>query len=94
LSGFSEFSPQIFETHPNIKFPEYLVGEPSCTVRKEDGQTDRQTDIHDEADSRFPQIGESDYKLICVPVLQLAALRAQHSGISANETERCTLFLH
>jgi hypothetical protein len=63
-------------------------------MRKEDVGTDRQTDIHDKADSRFPQNCESDKKLTRVPILQLAALRTRHLGISANETERSTLLLH
>ena len=32
---------------------------------RRDGQSDKQTDRHDEANSRFPQFFERAYKIVC-----------------------------
>ena len=50
-----EFSRQIFEKCSNIKFPENLLSGKRVVLC---GETDGQTDRHDEANSRFSQLRE------------------------------------
>ena len=52
-----KFPGKIFEESCNIKFNWKI-----CPVKAELLHAGQQTDRHDEADSRFPQSCESDYK--------------------------------
>jgi hypothetical protein len=59
-----EFSRQIFEKYVNIKFHENpSSGNQVVTCGRTDEQTGRQTDRHDEANSRFSQFCERAKKL-------------------------------